>query len=237
MSTEPTSKKAHIWRQEINLFNNKLTLETSGTHKRWMIKIWDSYKYHKFIRPQVFSNKSPIILRLFILGEISVWTYSNFIRVKYDRIQNYIDKYVVDNPIYQLFKKDNTLDYLANIMVYSYLGKFMHVKSKFSFYSIFLLGSALSFPLKKVKDYIAKYFDKNLNIEEFQIFNPTSNLIPKMMISTSVMQYLNYFLSDSRFVIKEGLTIDKKAITLFLWIYTFSKITQFWSNYTTESIK
>jgi hypothetical protein len=237
MSTESTGKKAHIWRQEINVFNNKLTLETSGTHKRWMIKIWDSYKYYKFIRPQVIATKSPFILKLFIFGEISVWAYSNFIRGKYENIQNYLDQYVVENPIYQLIKKDNTVDYLANIMVYSYLGKFMYVKNKFSFYSIFFLGSALSFPLLKVKDYISCYFDKNLNIEEFQLFNPTNNLIPKMILSLSVMQYLNYFLSDSRFVIKEGLTIDKKAITLFLWIYTFSKLTQYFSNYTTESIK
>jgi hypothetical protein len=234
LPTESTNKsKPQIWRQEINLFNHKLNMETSGTHKKWMIKISDSYKYFKAIRPQMIATKSPLILKLFIFGEIGTWAYSNFIKGQ----NAYLDEVILSNPIYHLIKKDSAADYLVNIGIYSYIGKFMYIRNKFSFYSLFFFGSVLSLPLDKVNSYAKKYFDKNLNIEEFNLFNPSCNLLPKMIVSTSIMQYLNYFFSNNRFMLKEGFTLDKKALVMFIWVYTFSKISQFISNFTTESIK
>jgi hypothetical protein len=224
--------KPMIWRQEINVFNNKVMMETTGTHKNWMVKIYSSYKTLKHIRPSFIVMRTPNLIKLFILGELAVYTYSNFIK-KHDVM---FKKEIVTNPVYNFFKKDRFADYLVNCVIYTTLGNFLYLRNKTTFYSVFLIGSLLSIPFEKVNNKILLFFEEKLKIEDFQIYQSV-NIVPKMLISLSILQYLNFFLSNNKFRVFDSLKIDKKAIFTFLIIYSISKITQICSHFTTESIK
>jgi hypothetical protein len=227
------SNKHRLWRQEINLFGHKMNMETESTHKRWVIKIFESYKVFKNLKPQFLMTKTPLILRLYILGEAATWVYCNFFKNKYEKIDRYISNY----PIYKLIEKDKFSDYIINIGIYYFLGKLMYIRSKSTFYSIFFVGSTCSFALNSFNSYFKTKVSQETRIDEFNLFNPSSNILPKMIMSTSLLQYFYYFFSDSKFRLVKDFSIDKKAFVIFIWIYFTSKILQFFSNYTSESIK
>lgn len=224
--------KPVIWRQEINLFNNKVMMETTGTHKNWMVKLYSSFKTLKQIRPSFIVMRTPILIKFFVFGELAVYAYSNFFR-QHDVL---FKKDIISNPVYNFFKKDRLADYLVNCGIYTTLGKFLYLRNKTAFYSIFLFGLLLSIPLDNFNNNTKLYFEEKLKIDDFEIFKSV-NIIPKMLISLSLLQYLNFFLSNNKFKVFDGFKIDKKAIFTFLIIYSISKITQLFSNFTTESIK
>jgi hypothetical protein len=224
MST--SSNKPRLWKQEINLFGHKINMETESVHKRWAIKIYESFKTFKNLKPQFILTKAPLILRLFIIAEASTWVYCNFLINKHEKVHDFF----TNNSIFKLIVKDKLSDYIFNIGIYYFFGKIMYIRSKSTFYSIFFVGSLCSFPLNKLNTYLKK-------IEELNLFNPSSNILPKMILSTCFLQYFYYFFSDSKFRLVKDFSIDKKAFVIFLAIYLSSKILQLFSNYTSESIK
>jgi hypothetical protein len=227
------------WRQELNLFGNKIMMENTGAKKNWGIKIYYTYKYLKSFKTQFIASKLPGILKLAIASELIVFGYQKIFidRVKIYPEFSFINEMILNSFAYKLFAKDNNFDYFLNIGIYGCLGKSLYLQNKKLFYSLFGIGGLASIILNRLNDSVKKYFDEKIKIEDFNICNPSINIIPKLIISFFLVRFFNYFLTDQGLNLGKKLNLDKKAIFMFLWLYGIAKTTQFVSYFWGESIK
>lgn len=233
----PSNVPRKAWAQDLNLFGNKMRLETTGTRKLWGIKIFQTYKFVKLFKGNFLSTKMPSMIKIFIAAELGVWFYTKFGK---DKVQNYsLDIYnmINNNSIYHLFKKNNNFDYFFNIFVYSFIGKSLYIQNKKLFYLFFCGGTAFSCLLSLVNKNNKKYFEDKLQIDDFNLFSPGPNVVPKLLLSYYTIKYLNYFLQDNPWKLGKSLQMDSKSIYMFFSLFSIAKISQFFSTFYGESLK
>jgi hypothetical protein len=226
------------WRQELNIFGNNIMMENNGPKKVWMIKIYQTYKYLNSFKLHFLSAKLPSLLKLFIAGEILTWGYTNFVR-KYlaENDLAYVSNTISNNFIYKFFLKEQSLDYLLNISIYATLGKALYIQNKNLLFGIFFTGGLFSFLIFHLNDKTKIYFDEKINIEDFNLFNPSINIIPKLLISFFILRFFYFLLDDSPLNLGKKFKLDKKSIFLFIWMYFIGKTSQLLSHFWSETLK
>jgi len=186
----------------------------------------------------------PGVLKLMILSEIFTFAYFKFGKIycslnpDNSNLQN-INKTINSKCrlLFDLFYKDYNFDYFLNVAIYGYLGKSLYVQNKHLFYSLFAIGAMSSYLMIKLNHKTKKYFDEEIKIEDFNLFNPSSNIIPKLFISFILIRYLNFLISDSPLNISKNFKIDKKSVIMLLWLFSIAKSSQLISNFWSETLK
>jgi hypothetical protein len=235
---ENKNKNQLIWAQTVTVYGSKLTLHTTNFKKSWGLKFYEANRNMKTLKFQVANSKLPAILKLFIGCEIATWFYSNFFKSTNKSEEfNSINTKLTQNKIYKFFEKEKHGDYLSNIFTYTLLGKFLYFHNKSLTYSIFAIGAFSSLIFSFLNDKANKFADKNLKIEEFNLYSTQFNLIPKILLTSSILCGLNFFFKENYYLIKKRIPMNNKVIYMYIWAYIIAKMSRPLSNLTHDSMK
>jgi hypothetical protein len=229
-----------IWVQNVTLFGNKIPLHTTNLRKSWGIKSYETFRYWKVFKTQFTNTKQSSLLKLFITFELGAWIYSKICKtyiMDHNASTKDIDQIISTSTVYKLFQKENHVDYLSNIVIYNYLGKLLYIKNKKLFYTVFLLGGISSYLFLKLNDKVRVYFEDKLNIEDFSLYSTSPNLIPRILVTTNMLLFGNYFLKENFFHAFELIPINYKVFYMFFWSVFITKFSRFLSYLSNENVK
>jgi hypothetical protein len=233
-----TNKVKPQWRDEFEIYGNKLFLENSNFKKRIGVKIYETFRNYKIFKVHFIQMKLPGILKFFIGCEVINWSYSYFIGPFLFKNFNQYEKKISDTIINKLLHKTNTTtDYLVNILIYLTLGKTLYILNKNMFLNSIALGFVFSCFSIYLNDKTQSIMEKEFSIEDFQLFPHSPNLIPSVMLSCSILKFLDYFLTDKPKLIRNVIPFNRKYLTMFFSIFLIAKMTKFMSHFSSESIK
>jgi hypothetical protein len=237
-------KNQFVWAQTVTVYGSKLTLHTSNLRKSWGLKFYEAFRYGKALKFHVINSPFPTFLKLFIGFEIAVWFYSKVVKDKLENIQiegqaksDSMNEKIKRNFLYQFFEKERNSDYLSNIMTYALFGKFFYYHNRNLTYSIFAAGGLFSLVFYFINNKAKKYSEEKLNIEEFNLYSTQFNLIPKIILTSSILTACNFFFKENYYLIRNTVPMNHKIIYMYFFIYLFSKFSRSVSNFTHESLK
>jgi hypothetical protein len=231
-----TKPSALLWKQEVNLFGHKLYLENSNAKKQIGMKIFETIKKYPTFKTQFFQSKAPIFVKFFMGWEVVSLIYQTFIKDKFQVINKLWEKSVPPILIQQEY---NVLNTLSNCAIYFYIGKTLYLINRRLFYGINLLGLPVSYLMAMSNEKIKTFVSDQVGIEDFYIFYQ-NNIIPKLLLSSSIILFLNFFIQERVYRSKKYKFIpplSRKAIFMFFTLFFLGKYTQFLSNFTTQNLK
>lgn len=232
-----SDKSKLSWRSEYTIYGHQILLENSNFKKKAGVKLYESFRLYKFLKVPFTTQKLPLLLKLLIGLEFGTWFYSSFIQSHvYDKFNEY-EKYYSSSFLYKLMHKDNLKDYAVNFAIYYSLGKTLYLTERRVYLLIIGLGLATSYTLLRLDEKLSQYVDKEFKVEEFSLFPNSVNVIPKLILSYSIVKYLNYFLAEKEKLIKGILTYNRKYLTMFFSLFLIAKLSRYFSYFTTDSIK
>lgn len=200
------------WKHEVTIFGNKMMMENRISRKVFAVKVLDSFRRYRLLRSDLKTKGFYTIFSL-----LTGW-----------EVYNYLNG-----------GNSNTIgSAVANLMIYGSFGKVLRLNSPGLFY--ICLGSGVVFTLINnfvIKDNLSERINKELNIDNFSFIN-TTNIIPKLIISTSLIKFLDFFLTEKKYMINGKVPfLNRKAFLMFICLFGISKLTNFISYLTSNTIR
>lgn len=237
-------KNQFVWAQTVTVYGSKITLHTTNFRKSWGLKFYEAFRYGKALKFQVANSALPNFLKLFIGLEMAVWLYSKVIKDKLENMQiegkaksDSMNEKIKRNFLYQFFEKEKHSDYLSNIIIYGLLGKFFYYHNRKIAYSIFAAGGMFSVLFYFLNNKAKKFSEEKLKMEDFNLYSTQFNLIPKILLTTSILKACNFFFKENSYLIRNTIPMNHKMIYIYFFVYLFSKFSRSVSHFTHDSLK
>lgn len=243
----PVSK---YWNQQMNILGYSMLMENQNTKRAVSLKFLDMItKYNKINKNFNFRRtKSPNMIKFLLAFELigaSYYLFNSFNESKQDlNINNNKNKennlsIVNDYKYYldKLFLKENLNGYIIDLFIYYKIAPVLFAASKALFYKTITLASLLSVLILNMENKYNDLINEELNIEQFKLFN-SNNLLPKMLLTSSVLGLINNYAVNKQYRIKGIQIFNRKLFFMFIYALCLSKITRTISHFSlTEQIK
>ena len=210
-------------------------MEHINSRKRLGVKLLNIFwNYKDFSLKLLHFNKQKSLSRNIIKGIISL-EVASFIYFK-------LFKFTSNNDtINNLFNHEENKSYFINILSINLFGKYLAITYPHLFKRVLISGAICSIPVTQVNKRLSTYIEDKLKIDNFEVFSET-NMLPKLILSTSLVQFLNTFISDKFWSLSlkgasDAFKFNRKTIMLTLNIVLIAKFTQFLSMFLSEDIK
>ena len=136
----------------------------------------------------------------------------------------------------ETYNHEKTFDYFINIFLLRGLGTILCLANPIKFNILRALSSLGITPLISIlNEKLTSYASENIQIDNFSLYTE-NNLLPKIVLCSSVIKFLSYFISNKLWSLKY-FKFNRKHIFTLISTYLLMRLSSFISLFTSDTIK